>query len=459
MTDGRGLAPWRRRTRLLALLGVLSLAGLLLAACGSSSSSSSTSTSTESESAPPSETSESSTTPAGEPSAEDNREEVTDYLGYVDGKEGSADPSKSPVKIGFVNQQGGAMSYDEATLGAEAAVKYLNENLGGISGHPAELATCFIAAAEEEGQTCGQQLVNDPDVSVVVFGTLAVGGQAFEAVNDGTKPLLLGNGLGPTDTKSKNTFVYNGAASTLLGGMVTYVSEVLKAKNVAVVYPQDPLGASGAKALEAQLKIAGVEFKSVGFADSSTDLIAPMTAAGAQSAEAILSLTSTPPLCIAAAKALESLGSSAPVVTAGSFCFSEEVAKGLGGEAPHWVQGSSQALLTDGSIPDVKAWREASGSVGLSAEDQSDSNSALAWAITMTAARFLNEAGGASATPAQVSKKAEAFEGPMMLGPPKIECGAVPGQPGLCAQQTQMAQYEGDETYKSVSGWLYPPEP
>ncbi len=457
--DGRGGDSWGRRSRLLAMVGVLSLAALMLAACGSSSSSSSSST--ESESTTSSEPSESSPTAAEEGGAsaeEGNREEVTNYVEYVDGTEGAAKASETPVKIGFVNQQGGAQSYEEATRGAEAAVEYINKNLGGIGGHPAELATCFISSAEEEGQTCGQQLINDKEVSVIVFGTLTVGGQAFEAVNNGTKPVLLGNGLGPTDTKSKNTFVYNGAASTLLGGMVTYAKEVLKAKNVAVIYPQDPLGTSGAKALEAQLKIAGVQFKSVGFADSSTDLIAPLTAAGAQSAEAILSLTSTPPLCIAAAKALESLGSTAPVVTAGSFCFGEEVAKGLGGEAPHWVQASSQSLLTDGTIPDVKTWREASGSVGLSTEDQSASNSALAWSITMTAARFLNEAGGAKATPATVAKKAEAFTGPMMLGPPNIKCGAVPGQPGLCAQQTQMAQYEGNETYKSVSGWLYPPE-
>lgn len=445
----RGIDSWRGRARMAALLGAVAALALLFAACGSDSGSS---TATTSEGATSTEAGDSPLDEGG------TQVEVTDYIEYTKGTEGSADFSLSPVKIGFVNQQGGAQEYPTATAGAEAAIDYINESLGGIDGHPAELDPCYIATAEEEGQTCGLQLVNDPDVPVVVFGTVTIGGQAFHAVNKGTKPVLMANGLGPGDTEAENTYVYNGGSSTLLGGMVTYAKDDLNASRVSVVYPNDPLGTSGAKALEAQLKVAGVDFESVGFDSSATDLIAPLTAAGAQEADAILSLTSTAPLCVAAAKALESLGATAPVITAGAFCFGPEVAKGLGGEAPHWIQASSQSLLTDASLPDVKAFREASSSVGLSEEDQVSSNAALAWSITMTAARFLNESGGASATPAATGRKAEAFKGPMLLGPPNIECGAVADQPGLCGQQTQMAQYEGNETYKAVSGWLYPPE-
>ena len=83
---------------------------------------------------------------------------VTDYLKYVGGAAGKADPSKSPVVIGFVNQQNGPNDVGPGpTHGADLAVKYINDELGGIGGHPLELRKCFISTAEEQGQTCGQK--------------------------------------------------------------------------------------------------------------------------------------------------------------------------------------------------------------------------------------------------------------------------------------------------------------
>src|ERR671931_2129286 len=87
---------------------------------------------------------------------------VSDYQAYVGGKPGKADSSKSPVYIGWVNQQGGQQEIGgAATDGADLAVKVVNEQLGGIDGHPVVLKKCFIKNAEEEGNTCGQRLGND----------------------------------------------------------------------------------------------------------------------------------------------------------------------------------------------------------------------------------------------------------------------------------------------------------
>ena len=49
---------------------------------------------------------------------------VTNYLTYVHGTRGKADPKKSQVYIGWVNQQGGQVVIGGlATAGAELAVK------------------------------------------------------------------------------------------------------------------------------------------------------------------------------------------------------------------------------------------------------------------------------------------------------------------------------------------------
>ena len=77
---------------------------------------------------------------------------VTDYLKYVGGTKGKADPKKSKIYIGWVNQQGGQVVIGGlATAGAQLAVKYVNDQLGGIDGHPVALVTCFIKSARGGG--------------------------------------------------------------------------------------------------------------------------------------------------------------------------------------------------------------------------------------------------------------------------------------------------------------------
>ena len=123
---------------------------------------------------------------------------VTDYLGYVGGKAGAADPGRSPIGIGWVNVEGGPGGSPEATLGARAAVKYVNDRLGGIGGHPLKLNVCTVVSAEEEGQKCGQQLLGAKEVSAIGVGNLYLGDASFNSVIAGKKPVLVGVATGPT---------------------------------------------------------------------------------------------------------------------------------------------------------------------------------------------------------------------------------------------------------------------
>jgi len=100
---------------------------------------------------------------------------VTDFAGYVGGS-GAADSSKSPVKIGYFNQQGGSIEVTHTNVdGINAAVKYVNEEAGGIGGHPLEVVTCYVANTEDVGddlrlapeERCGLHTV-DPDVLSLV---------------------------------------------------------------------------------------------------------------------------------------------------------------------------------------------------------------------------------------------------------------------------------------------------
>ena len=77
---------------------------------------------------------------------------VTDFAAYVGGS-GPADGSLEPVRIGYVNQQGGEIEVTALNVeGVEIAAEYINTEAGGIGGRPVEIVTCFIANSEEEGQ-------------------------------------------------------------------------------------------------------------------------------------------------------------------------------------------------------------------------------------------------------------------------------------------------------------------
>ena len=125
---------------------------------------------------------------------------VTNYLTYVGGTAGKANPKLSPIVIGAINTQGGQVLVGPNwTKGAELAVKYVNTYLGGVQGHKLVLSECFTTSAEEDGTKCGQKFANDKRISVVVFGAVAVGNQSFYAALGGKKPIVSGVALLPVD--------------------------------------------------------------------------------------------------------------------------------------------------------------------------------------------------------------------------------------------------------------------
>ena len=105
----------------------------------------------------------------------------------------------------------------------------------------------------------------------------------------------------------------------------TYARNVLKAKTAAVVYPQAPGITEAALTIAEGLKQAGISTKAVGYTQGQTDLIAPLTAAGATTADFVAPYGSAAD-CANQAKALDQLGvkKSATIMTA-PLCLSPQV--------------------------------------------------------------------------------------------------------------------------------------
>jgi branched-chain amino acid transport system substrate-binding protein len=436
----------RARAAALAIL----IVAALVAACGSDDDNGGGSTTAANTGTAAAKPSTSGAGGAGEKS-------VTDYQAYVGGKAGKADSSKSTVYIGWVNQQGGQQEIGgAATDGADLAVKLVNEQLGGIDGHPVALKKCFIKNAEEEGTTCGQKLGNDKSVSAIVLGGIAIGIQPFYSTIAGRKTVIVGVAATPIDTVQKNSIVLFGDATHVLAPFGTYARDVLHAKSAAIVYPSIAGITTGAAALAKGLTDAGVKVKKVGYSASQTDLIGPLTAAGAQTADIVIPYSDASG-CVNQAKGLKQLGitDTKKIVTA-PLCLNPLVQKGLGGDYPHWTYAIASSLFGDKTDPGMPPYMKVTQQYGV--KTAPDPWVIVSFGTMLTTIKAINEA-GSDASSSAVLDKLKAFKGPVALGAPELACGKYANAPAVCNDRAQFFTYEGANNFVRAAPWLQSPTP
>jgi branched-chain amino acid transport system substrate-binding protein len=393
---------------------------------------------------------------SGDQSGGSGKDAVTDYVEYIGGKAGKADMSKPPVYIGWINQEGGQAEIGAAaTDGADLAVKVINNELGGIGGRPVALKKCFIRDAEEEGTTCGQRLGNDKDVAAINTGGVAIGIQAFYSTIDGQKPVITGVAVTPVDGVQKNATVLFGSATSVLGPFGTYAVEELNAKTAALVYPNIAGITEGAAALNKGLTAAGVKVKKVGYAQGQTDLIGPLTAAGAQSADIVIPYSDASG-CVNQAKALKQLGiTDSKKIVSAPLCLNPTVEAGLG-DYPIWTYAIASSLFGDKTDPGMPPYMEVTEKYKV--KTAPDPWVIVSFGSVLTTAKFLNEVGADNLSTDAIIKAAHEFKGPVALGAPELECGKDPKAPAVCNDRTQFFSYKGKHQFEKAADWLQSPE-
>ena len=401
----------------------------------------------------PAETSTPSDDTSAEPGGEEGK--VTDFAAYVGGS-GPADPNLPPVRIGYFNQQGGAVAVSETNVdGINVAVKYVNEEAGGIGGHPLEVVTCFVANTEEEGQQCGLQFANDDSIVAVVSGPTFTGTEAFYAALAGSKPVIHGVSVSPADTVQETAAVLYGGAKYILAPYATFARDTLGVTSAALVYPegsgQDEAAAGQASAFEA----AGIPTEVVSYPANTPDLTVPLLAAGAQDVDLVMPVIN-PNDCVKFEQAVQQLGIPDEKVLASPICINAAVAEELG-DLPLWLYAVASSLSIDPSDPSVPPYTDILTAQG---EEQhiGDPWVLVGFGQTLTAARWLNNIGPDTITTDAIVSEMEAFTGPLILGSPVLECGKYPEAPGVCNDYTQFYKYNGGGEWELAGDFVGPPE-
>ncbi len=443
-----------RQFKALRAGAALALVAAGVAACGSSTSHTQSSSSSSASSSGTSSSASSSGT-SSSASGASLTQATTLFQSYTGGSAGGGAASKSPISIGLMNNQGGIPSFPEGTDAAQAAGQFINKNLGGIGGHPVQLKTCFVSGNESQGQSCAQQFLAEK-LPIIVESNGAVGGASFHNTLGGQIPVLMPNPDSGLEVNAKNAFGVDAAVFGTDPGFIAYAKSI-KATTASLLFPgDDPVGQTAAKMLEAQLGKVGVKVTPSGFTSNSPDLLPNVVASGASHTDMTIMLTVNPPSCIAGAKAVKQANLTKPVI--GLFlCISPPVKQGLG-DYPKWTYVDAATnvdaptdAVTKAYLAVMKAYAPPSTNVG--------GNAQLTFSAMLTAARALNKAGGAAATPAKISSvlRATSVGGPMT--DPKVKYGAIPGLTDLPNLGVRLFTYHGNGQWADVTHgqWVEPP--
>lgn len=371
-------------------------------------------------------------------------------LKYTGGTAGAVGAGKSPVKVGYINQEGGALAFPEATVGIEAAVEYVNRELGGAGGRPVVLKKCIVQS-EEDGQKCATQMANDPEVKFVIEGVLAVGNKAVYSVLGGRKPIMEASPSTGDDLTAKGAYSYTPGGPGTIAGMAQFVAKDLPdVHRVAVLYADNPAGkASAEQFLKPQLQRLGVkDVKLVAVADTATgpDVATAIQAAGGLQADTLLTFL-TAPGCMATYDALRSLGVQPRVVATG-LCFGTPMTE-------HMRDTGSKDQVPDGWYFSDFGYSyflrdEASGMATYLAkirqygpkDAEYTGFAGYTFANLVTAVKFVNGIGPEKLTSEAMDKAIRTFQGPMMMVAGPIRCGYSTVFPALCGSQIGIEQYK-----------------
>ncbi len=393
-------------------------------------------------------TSSTGTTAAGETTGGFSRADATKWaLDFTGGTAGKA--KGQPYRIGFVNSSD---FFPEGDVGANAALRFINEELGGVSGRPLQLVRCKVSAPPD-GAACGARLANDDSIDLVLSGLVLAGNADLYAALKGKATALMAAPLDATDYVSANAVAYGtGALGAGMGG-AEFVADEFHPKTNSLVVTDDVAGRGGASVLRPIIEAKGIQLNLVFVPPTATvpEIASALQAAKAQSTD-IISLGLFEQGCIAAYDALKSLGYTQTVVTTGVCAGNamQEHLAGLGEKyrwpdwyfvgAPPYIPDPPDDLATYLAKIEQYGGKDVLGSTG----------TPIAFAGLMNVAKILNQVGVDKATYETLDAAVRGFKGPAMLQPGPISCGHPPYQ-SICANEVTVARFAKGK-WESVRG-------
>jgi branched-chain amino acid transport system substrate-binding protein len=385
---------------------------------------------------------------------------ISTFVKYTGAKPGKANAGLSPITIGFPTATQGSSAFPWYTTEMTHAAALVNDDLGGVDGHPLKISFCESSTAEEQGQECAEQFLADKSVKVVMTDGLNIGDQSLHATLNGKIPVV---GSVPTslqDANSKRSFYLT---SGVFGatGIATYLTQYLHAHTVALLSASDvPVAVAAAGVLKGYLKAEGIKVTEGEYSSSATDYLPAIEASKASTADAVLALVILPDQCLGMSRSLTEAHVTKPVIAFFS-CVGTTLKKGLG-DYPKWtyfsftpnVLGPPANATLGAQFAAVKNWE-----APFASQIPDAASPALNLSTVLTIVKIMDELGANHLSSAAISTKMHAFKGPVFAGAPKLDFGgdAVFNDVGTLASDFPIYHGNGDWTDPTHGLTVVPP--
>jgi branched-chain amino acid transport system substrate-binding protein len=367
----------------------------------------------------------------------------------------SSPASGTALKVFFFNEEGAsaAASSPEDFTAAEAAVDYVNKNLGGVKGRPLSLIHCPTLGTPDSVINCANQAVSDK-VDVVINGTETSGSAAVPILAGAGIPFINQNTGDPAALTNSNTFVISAGDSPLLAAPVEFAKDQ-GYKSFGMIYTNVTSLAAAANSVLGKLASQnGISFTAVPVAVTTADLTPAYSSLLAKKVDAIEVVTDTAQ-CSAALQARQSLGDSTPM-------FMSTPCSGVLNSVPASVDNGAYLVTADTSTaanaPDTQTFRTA-----MSTYEPSASTKGFA-AVGFSSIMNLYSAVEKSSTPA-ASLDATTIKEALstatdvhlwLAGGMTFSCGAhlFASAPSACAGAAFLLQYNANtSTFSLAKGY------
>ena len=385
-----------------------------------------------------------------------------------------------PITVALQNPEGDPNgSFPEASLAAQAATDYINNELGGLGadvqngkpGRPIKLEVCKMAISPDDSQRCANELATKQPT--VVMSPINFFGNQFPVFAAAKVPVIVGTPITIADFTTPGAFSI-GSGGGCLGahtGLVYYATHQLKGKKIGIPWADTPPGVVCYYDLEAKpMDVLAGKVKSTskeaGSIPDATYLGVPIKPATPDiTAQVTQLLDYKPDVIIFSAQAsdcwnlvagLGRLGwtpDKIPLVMSGS-CVDYEAAKAAGDLAKgiYFITGSGSLIDDPANIPNARQKAEAinyqtkSKEYGLPADQFSKGYATISWGMYMSLWEMSSEiaVGGGTVDSASIAAAYTATDNQHSYGSTPLACAKAPDPyVAICNADVTVSQWNG----------------
>lgn len=371
------------------------------------------------------------------------------FLGTIPSSAVAADTSSEPIKIGMINQEDTPIgSFPEVRFAAEAAINWINAELGGVDGRPLEFHWCITPFSPEQSQVCAQEMVQEGVVALV--GGINVMSQAsFPILEQNGIPVVGGIPAGLTEQRSALSFTFSGGSS---GGLAAFMKHAADngAEKAVIAYGEfDAFEVAAADYGAVVGEHLGLDVKLVRFPVIAADFLPVLNQAVEFEADAVV-IAAADSSCVSIMETFKELEIDAQLYLVGA-CAADHVIEAADGANVGVVfnsEGPPDDADIEGTLFDEATNRynngpaQAAGTVGFRG--------------MMNLYGVLVELGADQITSeAIIDSLRQSVDHESFWGHPYTCDGRqVPGLPALCAPQQTLFKMESVGEVEYVSGWI-----